>query len=321
MSRVLVTGGAGFIGHGLCPALQAAGFEVAVSTRHPRDAEKLRGVDVRPIPGVSLGTDWTAALREVDAVVHLAARVHVMRDQAADPLSEFRRVNTEGTLRLAQDAAQLGVARFVYLSTIKVNGEATPPGHAFRASDAPAPVDPYAISKLEAEEGLKRIAADTGMDLVIVRPPLVYGPHVKGNFLTLLEKCDRDPWLPLGSIRNARSLVSVGNLADMLIRCLLVPEAAGKTFLVRDGEDLSTPDLIRRTARALGRKARLIPFPPGLLGLAGTLAGRADSVARLIESLVIDDTDTRAVLGWTPPYTVDEGLKATAEWFRHRHLR
>ncbi|MEO5335381.1 MAG: NAD-dependent epimerase/dehydratase family protein [Magnetospirillum sp. WYHS-4] len=321
MSRVLVTGGAGFIGHALCPALQAAGLDVAVATRHPRDAEKLRGVDVRSIPGVGLGTDWSAALRDVDAVIHLAARVHVMRDNAADPLSEFRRVNTEGTQRLVQDAIALGVARFVYVSTIKVNGEATAPGRAFRADDEPAPIDPYAVSKLEAETIFRDLAAQGGMDAVVVRPPLVYGPHVKGNFLTLLESCDRNPWLPLGAVRNARSLISAGNLADLLVRCLLKPDAAGHVFLARDGEDLSTPELIRRTARALGRKAHLLPVPAGFLRLAGALTGRADSIARLTESLVIDDTETRAVLDWTPPFSVDEGLGQTAEWFHRRHLR
>lgn len=321
MSRILVTGGAGFVGQALCAALQAAGFEVAVASRHPREAEKLHGVDVRPIPTLGPGTDWTAALREVDAVVHLAARVHVMKDTAADPLAEFRKVNTEGTLRLAQDAARLGVARFVYVSTIKVNGEATLPGRAFRPDDAPAPIDPYAVSKLEAEQGLWEIAAETGMEAVVVRPPLVYGPRVKGNFLTLLETCDHNPWLPLGSVRNARSLIFVGNLADLLVSCLLKPEAAGRTFLVRDGENLSTPDLIRRTARALDRRAHLLPVPVPLLRLAGALAGRSDSIARLTESLVVDDADTRRFLDWTPPFSVDQGLALTAEWFRHRHLR
>lgn len=321
MTRILVTGGAGFIGRALCPALLRAGFEVSVATRNPRSAEKLRGVEIRPIPSVGAGTDWSAALRDVDAVVHMAARVHVMDDQAADPLTEFRRVNSEGTLKLAEDAALAGVGRFVYVSTIKVNGESTPTDRPFRADDEPAPRDPYGLSKLEAEQALWEVSEQTGMEVVALRPPLVYGPGVKGNFLTLMEKCARGSTLPLGAVHNRRSLVYVGNLADALLQCVIRPEAAGHTFLVSDGDDVSSTELLRRVAGALDRKPRLLPVPASFLKLGGLLTGKRAMVGRLLDSLVVDDSAIRDVLDWEPPFSMTEGLDATAEWFHTRHIR
>lgn len=321
MSRVLVTGGAGFIGRAVCPALLAAGFEVSVASRNPREAEKLRGVEIRPIPNVGAGTDWSAALRDVDAVVHMAARVHVMDERAAEPLAEFRRVNSEGTLKLAEDAALAGVARFVYLSSIKVMGESTLPGLPFREDQEPRPRDPYGISKWEAEQAVMAVAAETDMEAVVLRPPLVYGPHVKGNFLSLMERCEGGPTLPLGSIDNRRSLLYVGNLADAVVASLVEPGAAGRTFLVRDGEDLATPDLVRRVSAALGARARLLSVPGFLLRLGGILTGRGGQVSRLLDSLTVDDANIRDTLGWVPPYSVAEGLEATADWFKTRHLR
>ncbi len=321
MTRVMVTGGAGFVGQAVCPALLQAGFEVSVAARNPRAAEKFRGIEIRPIPNIGAGTDWSAALRGVDAVVHMAARVHVMEETAGDPLSEFRRVNVEGTLRLAEDAALAGVSRFVYLSSVKVMGEATAPGQPYVEDQEPRTRDPYGVSKLEAEEALKAVAAETAMEAVILRPTLAYGPFVKGNFLSLLERCEQKPTLPLAAVRNARSLIYAGNLADAVIRCLTHPAAAGEIFLVRDGEDLSTPDMIHRTSAALHAHARLWPLPPPLLRLAGMLTGRSGQVTRLLDSLTVDDGKIRRLLDWQPPYSVDQGLQATADWFKTRHVR
>ncbi len=314
MTRVLVTGGAGFVGRTLCPALLAAGHEVSVSTRNPRAAETADGVQVRPVSGLGPDTDWAAALDGIEAVVHLAARVHVRDERSADPLPEYRRVNTDGTRRLAEAAAAAGVRRLVFLSTIKVNGEAT--GDApFTESDPAAPGDAYAASKCEAEKALFGIAAQGAMEAVVLRPPLVYGAGVKGNFLVLLKMCRMAPPLPLGGVSNRRSLIYAGNLADAIIRCLTHGDAAGRTFLVRDGDDVSTPELIRRVAAALGRPARLFPVPLPLLRAAGRMTGNSEIVPRLLDSLRVDDGQIRRDLGWAPPFTMDHGLDATAAWF------
>jgi nucleoside-diphosphate-sugar epimerase len=253
-------------------------------------------------------------LEGVDVIVHLAARVHVMDEHAADPLAEFRRVNAEGTVRLGRAAAAQGVRRLVYLSTIKVNGERTDTAP-FQGSDPARPEDPYAASKWEAEQGLWALASETGLEVTVVRPPLVYGPGVKGNLLRLLATVNREVWLPLARVRNARSLISLGNLVDLLACCAESPRAANQTLLASDGEDLSTPDLIRRLARALGRRPRLLSIPLGLLRFAAALMGRAAEFGRLTESLQIDAAETRRQLGWVPPQTVDQGLAETAEWF------
>ncbi len=314
MTRVLVTGGTGFIGRTLCPALLAAGHEVSVSARDPRAAEAMEGVEVRPVSGLGPDTDWTAALDGVEAVVHLAARVHVTEERSADPLSEYRHVNTDGTRRLAEAAAAAGVRRLVFLSTIKVNGEAT--GHApFSESDPAAPGDAYAASKCEAEKALFEVAAQGAIEAVVLRPPLVYGAGVKGNFLALLKMCRIAPPLPLGGVSNRRSLIYAGNLADAIRLCLTHPGAAGRTFLVRDGDDVSTPELIRRVAAALGRPARLFPVPLPLLRAAGRATGKSEVVARLLDSLRVDDGQIRRDLGWAPPFTMAQGLDATAAWF------
>jgi len=314
MTRVLVTGGTGFIGRTLCPALLAAGHAVCASSRNARAGEAMDGVEVRPVSDLGPDTDWGAAVDGVDAVVHLAARVHVTEDRSADPLSEYRRVNTDGTRRLAEAAAAAGVRRLVFLSTIKVNGEAT--GEApFSESDPAAPGDAYAVSKWEAETALFKIAAQGPMEAVVLRPPLVYGQRVGGNFLALLKICRLAPPLPLGGVSNRRSLIYAGNLADAIIRCLTHRGAAGRTFLVRDGDDVSTPELIRRVATALGRPARLFRVPAPLLRAAGRATGKSEIVARLLDSLRVDDGQIRRDLGWAPPFTMDQGLDATAAWF------
>jgi UDP-glucose 4-epimerase len=250
-------------------------------------------------------TDWTAALKGVQTVVHLAGRVHVMRDRVGDPLAAFRRTNVEGTLNLARQAASVGVRRLVFISSVKVNGEAG----AYRESDPPSPLEPYGLSKLEAEAGLREIAALTGLGVVVIRPPLVYGPDVKANFQALVRAIERGIPLPLGAVPNRRSLVARDNLVDFIVTCLDHPAASGQTFLVSDGEDMSTPTLIRRIAHVMHRPARLLPVPVNVLWAVATITGKRAVAQRLLGSLQVDITKARTMLGWTPPLTVDEGLR------------
>jgi UDP-4-keto-D-QuiNAc 4-reductase len=310
---VFVTGANGFVGRAVCAELRTRGTAVIAAMREPppTDAHAVRMPDLGP------ESDWTPLLtgRDIDRVIHLAARVHVMNDRVEDPLAEFRRVNTAGTLRLARQAAAAGVRRFVYVSSIKVNGEQTLLGHPFVARVERAPSDPYGQSKFEAERGLAAIAHETGMEITVVRPPLVYGPGVRANFLSMMRWIKRGIPLPFGAIDNRRSLVALDNLVDLLIVCTEHPAAAGKTFLVSDGEDLSTTDLLRRIGQALGKPARLVPVPPAVLTFAATLAGRADIARRLCGSLQVDVKETRSVLGWQPVVDVDVALRKTAAAF------
>ena len=265
------------------------------------------------LPALQANADFGATLAGTSTVLHAAARVHVIEESATDPLSEFRRVNVGGTLNLARQAASCGVRRFIFVSSVKVNGESTEAGHLFTAQQSPAPLDPYGISKMEAEDGLRRLAQETGMEVVIVRPPLVYGPGVKANFAALMRAVQRGLPLPLGAVtHNRRSLVALDNLVDLLITCIDHPAAANQTFLVSDGEDLSTTDLLRRMARAMNAPARLLPVPPALLKLGAELIGKGDIAQRLLGSLQVDITHTRETLGWTPPISVDEGLRRGA---------
>lgn len=314
--RVLVTGASGFVGAAVLHRLADAGRAVRGAYRR----------DVPPSPvgeqGVAVGDlgatqDWRVALDGVDAVVHTAARVHVMHDAATDPLAEYRRVNVEGTLNLVWQAAAAGVKRFVFLSSVKVNGEATGAGVRFTADDAPVPQDAYGISKWEAEQALREIAVHTGMAVVIVRPPLVYGPGVKANFAAMLRWLERGVPLPLGAVTyNRRSLVALDNLVDVIVTCLDHPAAANQTFLVSDGEDLSTAELLKRMGLALGRPARLFPLPSALLWAGAAMLGKQGVCQRLCGSLQVDITKTRQLLQWSPPVNVDEGLRRTAEGFR-----
>lgn len=304
---ILVTGATGFVGSALIRQLVEKGFTVRAVVRGTRRAELPVG-DVFTTD-MAADADWAAGLQGVRAVVHAAARVHVMKDEARDPLAEFRRVNVAGTLRLARQAAAAGVRRFVFLSSVKVNGESTPQGHPFMPDDVPAPADPYGVSKLEAEQGLRDIARDTGMEVVIIRPPLVYGPGVRANFRALADAVRRGLPLPLGRIDNRRSMVALDNLLDFIELCLEHPKAANQVFMVSDGEDLSTAELIRRMARALGRRARLMSVPIGLLEMTGRLSGRKAVVQRLCSSLQVDISKSRDLLGWSPAVSVDEGLR------------
>ncbi len=286
------------------------GVVAAVRRKAEAQTEGVRQVQVGDLLP---NTDWSMALQGIDGVVHCAARVHVMQDDVTDPLQAYREVNVNGTLNLARQAAQAGVGRFVYVSSIKVNGEATQPGRPFTADDVPAPLDPYGVSKLEAEQGLRNIEAQTSMEVVIVRPPLVYGPGVKANFESMMRWVARGIPLPLGAIHNARSMVALDNLVDLLVTCLTHPAAAGKTFLVSDGEDVSTTELLRRTAQTMGKKAFLLPVPASVLELGASLLGKRAVAQRLCGSLQVDIEKTRRLLGWSPPLTLDQGLKKAVE--------
>ena len=333
--RVLVTGANGFVGLSLCAELRHRGYQVRAAVRAPgRLPADMEAVAVGEIDG---GTDWADALRDVDTVIHLAARVHVMKDSSADPLAEFLRVNLHGTENLARQAARTGVNRLVYVSSVKVNGESTSasdtlsPGpspvsgigeqNIFTESDNPNPQDPYGVSKWQAEQALRHIAQETGLEIVIVRPPLVYGPGVKGNFISLLAAIDKGVPLPLAGARNARSLVYVGNLVDALIACATHPAASGQTYLVSDGEDVSTARLVEKIASALGRNSRSFYFPPVLLRAAATLLGRAGQMDRLFGSLRVSDKKIRGELSWSPPYTLEQGLRETTVWYCARQSR
>ena len=306
--KVLVTGSTGFVGHALCDFLNARGHSVVPVVRR---AVSLPGAVV--VGNISGATDWTAALSGCDAVVHLAARVHVMEDAAQNPLALYRVTNTDATLNLARQAAQGGVKRFVFISTIKVNGEGR--DAPYRETDAPAPEDAYAISKWEAEQGLADIAQQTGLEIVVLRPPLVYGPGVGANFLRLIQTVERGWPLPLGAIHNRRSLLYLGNFVDAIRVCIEHPVAVGQTFLLADGEPVSTPALLRALGDALHRPPYLLPVPTSLLRLVGWVTGTRGSVSRLIGSLYADSQTIRTRLGWVPPHSMQEGLAVTVAAF------
>lgn len=306
--RVLVTGATGFVGHTLCRTLTESGYLVRAAVR--RTSAGAFGEQVL-VGDIGRSTDWTEALRDVDAVVHAAARAHIMNARPSD-MDAYFETNARGTAHLAQAAASAGVQRFVYLSSIKVNGEERPQG-AYCATDTPNPRDPYGKSKWEGEQAL--LAARDSMQVAIVRPPLVYGPGVRANFLRLMRWVDKEYPLPLAAVDNRRSLVSVWNLCDLIVHLLRCPLPGSQAWLVSDGEDLSTPALIRRIAAAMGRRTRLVPIPVGMLRLAGALLGKGAEVSRLQGSLAVDISATRRDLGWSPPLPIDEALGRTVQWY------
>lgn len=312
-TRVVVTGGRGFIGRSLVSALQKKKFDVLSVVR--ADSAKQEHQPFEACIGRLDGsTNWRMVLEGADVVVHLAARAHIMQDEAPDPLVAYRSTNTEGALNLASQAAQMGVRRFVFVSTLKVNGEQSVQGQPFRFDDVPNPQDPYGLSKYEAELGLRKIASDTGMEVVIVRPPLVYGAGVKGNFASLLRWVTKGRPLPLaGVVGNKRSLVGLDNLIDLLVTCVSHVSAANQTFLVSDGEDLSTADLLSRLGCAMGKRARLVYVPPSWLSFFASILGKGAVAQRLLGSLQVDITHTCETLSWRPPVSVDEGLRRTVQ--------
>lgn len=315
ISRTLVTGATGFVGRAVVDRLVRDGTPVTAAVR--RDPTTRIGIREVRVGDLGPTTDWTAALEGCDAVVHCAARVHVMSDTSSDPLAAYRAANVEGSVALATQAAAAGVRRFVFISSIKVNGEGTALGKPYRASDRPAPVDPYGISKLEAEQALQALAATGAIELVVIRPPLVYGPGVKANFLSMARWIARGVPLPFGGVNaNRRSFVALENLVDLIATSLKHPDAVGQVFLVSDGEDLSTSELLRRTARALGVSSRLLPVPSAWLALGASAVGRRDLWQRLGGTLQVDSMPTQARLGWIPPISVDAGLRAAVEGLR-----
>lgn len=301
----VVTGSTGFIGRSVCTTLPKLGRRVRAIARYSGDPAYMTVGEIGP------STDWSAMLVNAESVVHLAARVHLTSRNKNDALREFRLVNVEGTRRLAEQAAQFGVKRFVFLSSIKVNGETTADQEPFRSTDMPAPLDAYGQSKAEAEAVLSDLAARTGMEVVIIRPPLVYGCGVKGNFARLVKLVGNGIPLPFASVKNLRSFVSLDNLVDLLARCLEHPSAAGQTFLASDGNDMSTPDLIQGLARAMNRNARLFSVSPNVLRACGAIMKRGYDVERLIGSLQVDISYTCERLDWRPPISVAEGLRRT----------
>ena len=315
MQRIFITGVTGFIGQALCQRMLTQGWQVKGAVRSSNQLNKLpSGVDVFQIESIEPDTDWAKALVGINTVVHLAARVHVMNNSAADLFSEYCKVTVSGSESFAQTAATCGVKRFIFMSTVKVNGEES--AKAYKETDKPAPGDPYAISKLQAEQRLREIATESGMELVILRPPLVYGPGVKASFLRLLKILDRGIPLPFANVNNDRSLIYLENLLDVIVTCINHPKAAGQTFLVSDGKDLSTPELIRLIAETMGRKARLFSFPPGMLKTMGKITGRSSEIDRLIGSLCVDSSKIRTMLGWKPPYSPEEGIRETVLWYK-----
>ena len=313
---ILVTGATGFVGKAVIQALSGAGLNVVAAvrllpSRGACTANVPDGLQWQAVGDINSQTDWQRALQGVQTVVHCAARAHVMREHAADPLAAYREVNVQGTLHLARQAVAAGVKRLVFISSAKVNGEVTQPSMPFLPDGIAAPQDAYGISKMQAELGLRQIAADTGMEVVIIRPPLVYGPGVKANFAALMRVVQRGWPLPLASVRNRRSLVGLGNLVDFIITCTKHPKAANQTFLVSDGQDLSTPELIRQIALAAGVPARLLPVPVVVLQVGSQLLGKADAVQRLCGNLQVDISKARELLGWVPPVSVEEGLRGS----------
>ena len=320
--HVLVTGANGFIGDAVVEQLKQRGHIIRGAARASTQAAH-RGAAPQatkhlPAPDLGAQADWAPLLHGCGAVIHAAARVHVMRERASDALAAFRAVNVEGTLRLARQAADAGVRRFLFISSIKVNGERTTAGRPFTADDAPAPVDPYGRSKAEAEEALRELAIKTAMDITIIRPPLVYGPGVKANFHSLIRCLDRGIPLPLGAVTdNRRSLLALDNLVDLIALCLAHPSAGNETFLAADGDDLSTAELLQRMAEAMRIRPRLLPVPVWMLEMAGRLLGREALIQRVCGNLQVDIGKARALLGWHAPVGVDEAL---ANMFRARSI-
>ena len=310
LEKVLVTGATGFIGAAVVKKLVTLlGIQVWAGARDSVNEFPEKVISF-PLGDIGRSTSC-GSLSGISTIVHCAARVPVI--EARCPIEDFREVNVNGTLKLARRASQDGVRRFIFISSVKVNGEATSLGRPYHAHDAPSPQDPYGLSKLEAEQGILAVAEETGLEVVIIRPPLVYGPSVKGNFANMIKLVDHGIPLPLGAIHNKRSLVGIDNLVDLIIRCIEHPAAANQLFLASDGEDLSTTELLRSVGNAMGKPVRLIPVPAGLLQLGATILGKRAMAQRLLGSLQVDISKTCELLDWKPPYTVEEGLKRCFE--------
>lgn len=307
--KILLTGASGFVGASVARNALACGMEVLGQVRRHHRAYDFE----THVASVSGETDWSEAVKGRDCVIHCAARVHQIKERCEDPLEAYRAVNTYGTLHLARQAALAGVKRFVFVSSIKVNGESTPPNQPFLPMIQGIPTDPYGISKYEAEEGLKAIAAETGLEVVIVRPPLVYGPGVKANFQTMMQWVNKAIPLPLGGVDNRRSLIYVDNLADLILVCCQHPHAVGGTFLASDNHDVSTSDLLQQLAIAMNKPFRVFFVPVSWLYRAAALIGKKAIAERVCGNLQLDITDTMQILGWSPVYSFEEGIQLTAD--------
>lgn len=317
---VLITGANGFIGQALCKRLMADGYQVRGAVRSVAQMKAMSSrVEWVQVGNIWSETNWSKVLSGINGIVHLAARVHVIRENTASPDVTVGEVNVRGTACLAQQAIEAGVKRFVYLSSVKVHGEGR--AKAYNEKDDPSPMDPYAISKWEAEKILCEVAKETGMEVVIIRSPLVYGPQVKANFLRLMELVDLNIPLPLASINNRRSLIYIGNLVDAIITCMQNPTASGQTYFVSDSDDVSTPELIRRMAYALEKPVRLFPFPLFMLKMAGRFSGKRVEIDRLLGSLMVDSSKIHRELDWQPPFSMEQGLRETTKWYKKRGLR
>ena len=321
MTRILVTGGSGFVGRRLIEKfISVTDYHVGAIVRHV-PAQPVKNVVYHHVPDFSIIDTDLNALKGAEVVIHLASRVHVMNDKEVDPLAAFRLVNVSYTLKLARSAAMAGAKRFIFVSSVKVNGEGTVLGHPYRETDVPAPVDPYGVSKMEAEAGLRLIAVETGLEVVIVRPVLVYGPGVTANFERMMKWLQRGVPLPFGAICNQRSLVALDNLVDFIMTCISHPAACDQTFLVSDGEDVSTTQLLQKLANMLSSSARLLPVPESILRAGAKLLGKAALSQRLFGSLQVDITKARALLGWCPVVTVDQGLRKTVDHFLNERTK
>jgi nucleoside-diphosphate-sugar epimerase len=310
--KVLVTGANGFVGNALVTQLLADNL-VVIGVVRSKDSILPDGAGRFLILDILDEIHWNSMLEGVTVVIHTAARVHVMDDSVADPLVEFRKVNVDATLNLARQAADAGVKRFIFISSVKVNGEITQLGQPFQPNDNYIPDDPYGLSKYEAEQGLLALAKETGMEVVIIRPPLVYGPGVRANFASMMKWVNKGVPLPLGTIKNQRSLVALDNLVSFIIHCIEHPQAANKVFLISDGEDVSTTELLQKVAKAFGKQARLVSVPVSWMSFAARLIGKGDMTNRLFGSLQVDSSKARNLLGWKPVTTMDEQLKKTAD--------
>jgi len=326
---VLITGATGFVGRRLTENLLSQYPNIHLRLVVRKITQNLLDAHLQSDPRVHLEvvgdinaqTDWSGALNGVDVVIHLAARVHVMQDHASDPLQEYRQANTASSIHLAQAAAKAGVKRFIYLSSIKVNGEATNSGRPFSEDSLPAPIDPYGVSKWEAELGIEKICSQTGMEFVVIRPPLIYGPRVKANFKKLMQLVAKGLPLPLGAIHNQRSMLALDNLISFIDAVMTHPAAANQCFLLSDGQDLSTTQLLKLLAKGLHQSLWLIPLPTVILQTLAKVVGQSAASERLLGSLQIDSSKARQLLGWKPPLTVEEGIALTTEYYLRNQLK
>jgi nucleoside-diphosphate-sugar epimerase len=318
MKKGLLTGASGFLGKHLAGVLIESGFDIKPVLRKKNELNS--DLNSMVVKGIDSHTDWSTDLDGLDFVIHCAARVHVTDETVEDPLEAFREVNVQGTLALAKAAAKSGIKRFIFISSIKVNGESTTNRSPYKSTDGPSPNDPYGVTKAEAEKGLKLIAVETGIEVVIIRPPLVYGPDVKANFAAMLKLASTGIPLPFGCINeNKRSMVYIGNLISLIVECINNPNAVNQIFLVSDDNDLSTKEFVKGLSAGLGKSGLMLPVPKLFFSVAGKVLGKSAIIDRLCGSLQVDISHTKDTLNWHPPYSVEQGFAATAKYFKNQH--